>query len=65
MIRTIAAAIGLMLLATGSAAAQSNFDATGQFYLGFSFGVPGKENAKPTLGFRLGSSNVPAVVSSL
>jgi len=59
MIRTIALAIGLIALASGSASAQSNFDATGQFVLGFSFGVPGQDDARPTLGFRLGSSNVP------
>ena len=45
----------------GPAAAQSDFDATGQFTLSFKFGKPGQEEEKPRLGFRFGASNVPQV----
>lgn len=50
----------LLMAATAPAAAQSQFDATGQFTLSFKFGLPGGKKELPKLGFRVGASNVPS-----
>ena len=59
MLRTASIALAMILALSGQALAQSEFDATGQFYVGWSFGVSEKDQPEPKFGFQVGSSSVP------
>ena len=52
-------AVLLLTALTAEAAAQADFDATGQFFIGFKLDPLGKKKSKPEIGFRFGSSTVP------
>lgn len=56
--RATALAIVLASGFAGPAHSQSNFDATGQFYVGIKLGATGKEKNEPEFGFRFGSNTV-------
>ena len=58
MVRTFGLAVLFAWGFAGTAAAQNNFDATGQLYLGFKLGPTDQEDAKPQFGFRFGSSTM-------
>ncbi len=57
--RSLGLALALAVGVSGQALADSEFDATGQFFFGFKLGEIDKKKQKPHFGFRFGSSNVP------